>query len=302
MNIRAQIFGGEAGNGAASLLRVKRPKGVDETLDSIVVPRSEARTSNDRGGNRHRLSKPSVRIAHEGAEHQAELVNLSDGGAMIETSVTPRLWDRIDLHLGEDDLIECAVRWLKGNRIGLEFAHETRIDCPADERTALLRAVIAANFPDCATILPEEPAPVEDEAEIDQDQRGERRHPLIWSGSIYYNHDTTPVRLRNISTTGALIECAAPLHVGGEPLLDLGGAGSVFATISWSVGDQAGLRFKERFDLGGLAKAKPVVARTRWTPPNYLDPALRSHSPWAKQWKRMSVDELRDELEGFIKR
>ena len=36
--------------------------------------------------------------------------------------------------------------------------------------------------------------------------------------------------------------------------------------------------------------------------PAYLDPALRSDSPWAKQWKRMSVDELRDELEGYIKR
>ncbi len=95
---------------------------------------------------------------------------------------------------------------------------------------------------------------------------------------------------------------AAPLHVDGQPLLDLGEAGSVFATISWVAGDQAGLRFKEPFDLAGLARARPAVAPAKWERPTYLNPASSDDSPWAKQWQRSRSGDLRDELEGFIKR
>jgi len=110
------------------------------------------------------------------------------------------------------------------------------------------------------------------------------------------------VRLRNISTTGALIECEDALRVGAEPLLDLGEAGTIFATVTWAVGDQAGLKFQQNFDLAQLAKAKPQVASSKWKAPDYLkgDPAV--DTPWAEEWGRMSLGELRDELEGFMKR
>ena len=39
-------------------------------------------------------------------------------------------------------MVECAVRWLKGDRIGLEFEHETRLDCDDQAKTKLLSAVI----------------------------------------------------------------------------------------------------------------------------------------------------------------
>lgn len=297
MNIRAQIFGGDADE-RAPLLQTKQPKGArTDMLHSIAVTREEHRRGNNRGADRHPLTAEGVRVRYQSATCAVELINLSGGGAMVAGPFAPALWDRVELLLGESDRIEAAVRWLKGDRVGLEFAHETRLDCPADEQSALLRAVIGQDF---GTLQAEEPAAIVTEEPIDE-QRDGRRHPLIWSGSIYYNHDHTPVRLRNISPVGALIECAAPLHVGGEPLLDLGEAGSVFATISWVAGDQAGLKFKEPFDLAGLAQARPKVAPAKWERPTYLNPASSEDSPWAKQWQRMSMGELRDELEGFIK-
>ena len=79
---------------------------------------------------------------------EVDLINLSGGGAMIEADLNPRLWDRIDLYLGGGNPIECAVRWLRNGRIGLEFAHETQIDCSPEERDALLLEVIRRSFPD----------------------------------------------------------------------------------------------------------------------------------------------------------
>ena len=178
-------------------------------------------------------------MTHGGRAHSVKLVNLSGGGAMVAADFEPMLWDRVELHLGENGTVECAVRWIKGGRIGLEFAHETRLDCSADQQAAVLREVIARTFPDLEFEVPAEPAaPVVLE---NGDQRADGRHPLIWSGVIHHDFQSCPVRLRNISETGAMIECNGPLHVGAEPLLELGEGVSIFTTVAWIVGDQAGL-------------------------------------------------------------
>ena len=125
------------------------------------------------------------------------------------------------------------------------------------------------------------------------DKLGPAGHETAW--------DETPVRIRNISTTGAMIECSAPLRVGAEPLLDLGDAGQVFATVAWLVGDSAGLRFHKPFDLTQLEHARPDVAPAQWDAPSYLQPGPADDSPWDEQWGRMSIGELRQSLEGFMK-
>jgi len=39
------------------------------------------------------------------------------------------------------------VRWLRDDRMGLEFAHETKIECAPQVRNALLLEVIRRSFP-----------------------------------------------------------------------------------------------------------------------------------------------------------
>ncbi len=300
MNIRSKIFGG--GNAAEPpvVVKAKKPRGAKaDTLNSIPVIREEIRRGNTREADRHRLPDQEVRITHNGRSQEVRLINLSGGGAMVEGDIAPMLWDRIDLHLGENGTTECVVRWLKGGRVGLEFAHETRLDCSADEQAVVLREVIARSFPD---IEFEGPVEVGPSAPNGSEQRTGRRHPMIWSGEIHHDYQSTPVRLRNISATGAMIECSIPLHVGIEPLLDLGEAGSVFGTVTWVVGDSAGLRFHEPFDLAQLARSKPEVASNRWERPAYLQPGAAADSPWDDKWGRMSLGELREDLEGFLKR
>ena len=300
MNIRAKIFGTQDPVEEVPVLGTKRPKGVKaDVLNSIPVIREEHRRGNTRGSDRHRLPEGEVQVSHDGTRHSVQLVNLSGGGAMVAGGFEPKLWDRVDLHLGEDGMIECAVRWLKGDRVGLEFAHETRLDCSADEQAKLLRSVIANNFIDV-----EYEAPFAEQREVTSDDEHRRayRHPLIWSGVLHYDFTSAPCRLRNISESGAQIEFEVPLPIGAEPLLDLGAAGTIFATVTWTVGDHAGLKFHTPFDLTALAQARPQIAGAKWQRPSYLQSDGPADSPWAPEWGRKSLGELRDELEGFMKR
>ena len=71
---------------------------------------------------------------------------------MVSGPLAVMLWDHVGLVLGGEDEIDCAVRWIKGDKIGLEFAHETRLDCNEEMRDELLRAVIRKSFPDIKAI------------------------------------------------------------------------------------------------------------------------------------------------------
>ena len=298
MNIRAKIFGGSSPDEPV-LIKAKTPKGAKaDALHSIAVSRAETRRANTREDDRHRLTDQRVEVVLGGRSYDLDLVNLSGGGAMVAGELPAKLWDRVDLRLGNDGVIECAVSWIRDGRMGLEFAQETRLDCPVGQQSAILRDVIAKSFPEVEI----EPRPVAAAAaqEDSPEQRGGRRHPLIWSGVLHHDFESHPVRLRNISSTGAMIECPFTLRVGAEPLLELGGGIQLPATVTWAVGDTAGLRFSREFDLAHLSQSRPEVAAAHWERPAYLKD--RKSAASADTWQHMSLGELRQELEGFWKR
>lgn len=302
MNIRAKIYGGaDAAN--ESLLKAKQPKGAKaDTLHSISVARETRQRSDSRAEDRHRLSGERARVTHNSTDYDAELINLSGGGAMIAASFEPMLWDAVELHLGEHGTIECAVRWIRDNRIGIEFAHETRLDCPADEVATVLRDVISRSFPDLELVAEEEVEDALDKNDGDE-HRTACRHPLIWNATLHHDYQSNIVRVRNISPTGAMIESEVPVRVGTQPLLEITDAISLSATVAWAVGDQVGLTFHTPFDMRMLAQAKPVVTAAEWLKPDYLGPADNDEedSPWDPRWKRMTLVELQQELEGYLK-
>lgn len=285
--------------------KASRLEGAGDELECGMVKRGEARRSNHRKKDRHRLSAETAIVRHAGKSSSVELINLSSGGAMIRTDFAPRLWDVMELELGENYLIEGAVRWIKGDRIGLEFAHETRIECDPKERAELLLQVIQRSFGDQLVQL-DRPSQQEPEAEVEEEDFGARtgkRHPLIWLGEIHYAHDSNPVRLRNVSAGGALLEVDSFYPIGAEVLLDLGGAGQFEGVVTWGVEDQIGIRFKHPFDIACLAKAKPEITPRRWEVPSFLHHKVSdADSPWHVKWGRRSIAEIRSELEGFLKR
>ena len=303
MNIRAKIYGGK-GAGEEPLLRRKKPKGAKaDTLNSVSVSRESRQRANSRGEDRHRLSNERARVSVRGTDHEIDLVNLSGGGAMIRASFEPMLWDRVHLHLGNHGTIECAVCWVREDRVGLEFAHETRLDWPSDQVATVLRHVIERTFPHIA--FPEKeietPGPEPEFQNTADEHRSAARHPLIWNATLHHNYQSSDVRIRNISSTGAMIETQDRVLVGAEPLLELSDAISLSATVEWAVGDQVGLRFHNAFDLDLLAEVRPSVAPVVWTPPSYLKSSAASADQSAERWNRLSIPELRQQLDGFLK-
>jgi len=300
MNIRARIFGGEWIE--ESLFRSKDPKGAKaDALDSVAVTRDFRCRCDSRGEDRHRLLDERARLTFNDRTDEVELINLSGGGAMIRASIDVMLWDRVHLHLGEHGDVECAVRWIRNDRIGLEFAHETRLDCAGDQLAELLREVISRSFPDVQFgVATEEDEPVEDRFDWD-DHRSAPRHPLVWVGTLYHDFEMIPARVRNISATGAMVECPAPIRVGAQPLLQLSETVSVSTGVRWAVGDQVGLAFDKPFDMGLLARARPLeIPNLR--PRSYLERAADAGELGIDHWNYLELSELRAELEGFMKR
>ena len=116
------------------------------------------------------------------------------------------------------------------------------------------------------------------------------------------SHGSEKVRLRNISENGALIEAPINYPLGAEIYLDLDDAGQHFATVSWTFGDKIGLKFKDPFDLTMLGKSKPQLTQSMLIRPGPARANADQDNPWAEGWNRSSIDELRDDLEGFLKR
>jgi hypothetical protein len=308
-SFRSAILSGNGLHPKNPLVREKKKKGATEdNLSSVEVPRSETRCTNQRDDDRHRLDQETAHARFQGKEHEVDLINLSGGGAMIRCDFKPRLWERVDLILVEGGEIECAVRWIRDDRIGLEFAHETRIDCEPEARDALLLDVIHRSFPDVALAPRAEHAQLQSASQPDDNdsvantRRTERRHPLVWMGELYFSHSNDKVRLRNISEHGALIESPVPYPLDAEVMLDIGDAGQHFATVSWTRGDKIGLKFNNPFDLKCLGSAKPEVAPEMLIRPGPSRLSVDQDNPWAEGWQRQSLEELRDDLEGYLKR
>ncbi|QIK96289.1 PilZ domain-containing protein [Sphingomonas sp. HDW15A] len=305
-SFRAAIEGGGGFSPSGPSMPEKRPSGASEEagLGSVPVPRSTKRSADHRDGDRHRLSSEQAELLVRGKKRTVELVNLSGGGAMIATDADLQMWQKVHLVLGGEFKIECAVRWIRGGRIGLEFAHETQIEGASTKRDSMLLDVLRRSFPD---IKSAPAAPITDSSQpkgalsVESQKREAQRHPLIWSGEIHYNHDSERVRLRNISESGALVESPRSFPIGAEILLDLGNAGQHFAKISWSHGDQIGVKFDRAFDIGLLSRSRPQVADHRWARPEYLRSPKEAADAW-NDWNHSPLSEIKESLEGFLKR
>jgi len=82
------------------------------------------------------------------------------------------------------------------------------------------------------------------------------RQGILKVASIQWNGMTIPVRVRNISTGGALLESTRTLPVGSAVQLDLPGCGHLGGEVRWSDPKRMGIQFEQEFDLRLLAPGK----------------------------------------------
>ena len=99
----------------------------------------------------------------------------------------------------------------------------------------------------------------------------EPRHRLMRRAVAEIDGKVMEIRLRNISVTGALIECGKSVAPGTAVAIDIVGVGPVAGKVRWSQAGKFGIQFDETFDLERLAPKKARSNEVTMLRPWYID-------------------------------
>ena len=102
--------------------------------------------------------------------------------------------------------------------------------------------------------------------------RKNRRSNVLMSASLELSGTSLPVKLRNLSAEGALVE-GDKLPVEGASILFRKGDLSTIGTVAWVKGRQAGVSFAQKLDPEQLLRHVPAP-RPRVTP-SFRRPGLK---------------------------
>ena len=121
---------------------------------------------------------------------------------------------------------------------------------------------------------------------------------------LYADGGSAPARIRNMSRSGALIECAAIPPEGSEVRLSRGSL-SVRGCVAWRRGDRAGIRFKGAIDIAewlpraskpsGQQRVDAMVQACRTPTPRFHHSEGAAHAP-SKAEAIRELLELKDAL------
>ena len=103
----------------------------------------------------------------------------------------------------------------------------------------------------------------------------EPRHRLMRRAITCINGQTMEVRLRNISSMGALVESPVSVSPGMEITIDIVGVGPVAGSVRWAQAGQFGVQFGQQFELGRLAPKREKPKDAPMLRPWYVDQPLR---------------------------
>jgi len=99
----------------------------------------------------------------------------------------------------------------------------------------------------------------------------EPRHRLMRRAIMCIDGETMEVKLRNISSMGAQVECPASVAPGMTVVIDIVGVGPVAGIVRWAQAGKFGVHFGEQFDLGRLAPKREKPNDAQMLRPGYLD-------------------------------
>ncbi len=284
--IRAAYVPGE-GVRKQALVATKKNRRADDkkigaSLAAVPVKRQETRLTDTRAADRLRDAVESAAITFRRRKYEVPVINVSPGGAMIQSDLEPRIGERLDIQFADCNRTRCSVRWVRGGRIGLEFEEETTILGSAKVRSYVYGAqagqVAAPSGADAnRKLIMREP-----------------RQGLIWTGILYWSFEAFTVRIRNISGEGVMLECEKEIQPGAQVRLNIADAGTMAGEVRWSRGGQLGIKFEQRFDLRLLAQTRPSASPDRpgVVKPDYLKSDGHKNSPWSAAWDRLTPEDL----------
>ena len=99
----------------------------------------------------------------------------------------------------------------------------------------------------------------------------EPRHRLMRRAITSIGGETIEVKLRNISSMGAQVECEQPVSPGTELAIDIIGVGPVSGVVRWAQAGKFGVQFSGQFDLARLAPKKEQRSSVTMMPSWYVD-------------------------------
>jgi EAL domain-containing protein (putative c-di-GMP-specific phosphodiesterase class I) len=96
----------------------------------------------------------------------------------------------------------------------------------------------------------------------------EARHRLMRRANTCIDGVIVELKLRNISSMGALVDCDVAVAPGTDLAIDIVGVGPVRGIVRWAQPGKFGVQFDQQFDLARLApkreKANDVTMMTPW--------------------------------------
>lgn len=98
-----------------------RRRKVEKGLTGLLIPRAERRTSNQRREERYRGIVDRATLIFRGKTLLAKVVNISESGLMIETSIEPRIAEQIAIEFDGFEPLTGIVRWVRDGRIGIDL-------------------------------------------------------------------------------------------------------------------------------------------------------------------------------------
>ena len=99
----------------------------------------------------------------------------------------------------------------------------------------------------------------------------EPRHRLMRRAITSIGGSTVEVRLSNISSKGALVECPLSVSPDSQMVLDIVGVGPVQGIVRWSQSGKFGIQFLDTFDLTRLAPKREKLNDVTMLKPWYVD-------------------------------
>jgi hypothetical protein len=272
--LRSALVHGEQRSTLVS--KAQRQRSAGGSLTTISVRREEARQCNQRSEDRHLNVVDRAVIRLNRRKYEVDVVNVSSRGAMIAADLQPCIGAKVEISFEGCNETQCFVRWVRGGRIGLEFAKETLIIAPSNVRELIISGRRNGEQEKAVAMKKERPA----------------RHRFMIKGLLHWRLGTLPVTLRNISSEGAMLEAKQDLTAGSEVVLEVPGATAAAARVAWCRSSQIGIRFDAEFDLTTLAQPEVAPQSPRMLKPDYLKDERDPNSPWAACWDRLSPDDL----------
>lgn len=254
-------------------------------LLAVPIAREAQRARNQRHEDRlpGLVSRGTLHFRY--CDYAVEILNFSSGGLMIASTLLPYIGETVEMLVDDHGRFRCTVRWVRGGRIGLEFEEDGALL----GRSAAERIVLTFSQ---AKHAPAHERPFTNRA---------KRRGLLRAGHVQADGKAVPVRLKNVSPQGAMIESDCRLTPGTEVRLDLSGAFYLVAEVRWSDGSHVGLKFAEEIDLDPLfarTDPQPVGHSPKMLVPDYLKNETSPDSPWASRWATLSQTDLKPLADG----